>query len=77
MPKQAKKFIVERVAINRQGYDRRGRYWGVGTPLYRVERVGEDGEYLREHAFVRASSAKVARAVAAENWSAIREGWFR
>lgn len=26
---------LERVPLNQGGYDRRGRYWGVGAPLYR------------------------------------------
>ena len=28
---------VERVPLDRQGYDRRGRYFGVGAALYRYE----------------------------------------
>lgn len=25
---------IERIRINRQGYDSSGRYWGVGAPLF-------------------------------------------
>lgn len=37
---------LERIGIDRQGYDRRGRYWGVGAPLYRYE-CGGDGGHVR------------------------------
>jgi hypothetical protein len=66
------KLSVERVRLDRGGYDSRGRYWGVGTPLYRVTSDEElppgwygskyhsryQG-YIDEH--VRASSARQAR----------------
>ncbi len=29
------KIYLERVPLDRGGYDKRGRYWGVGAPLYR------------------------------------------
>jgi hypothetical protein len=48
---------VERVRLNRGGYDSRGRYWGVGEPLYSVY-VDATGRYTH----VRAKSAKEARA---------------
>jgi hypothetical protein len=51
------KIELERVSINRQGYDSHGRYWGTGAPLYAVH-VPDTRIY--EH--VRASSAKDARA---------------
>ena len=49
---------AERVHLNRGGYDRQGRYWGVGERLYYVYRWDDPdkSEYLR------ASSAKAARA---------------
>lgn len=50
------KLRAERVPINRDGYDRRGRYWGTGSPLYRV--TSED-DRIDEH--VRATSAVDAR----------------
>lgn len=28
---------LTRVRINAQGYDREGRYWGVGEPIYRLD----------------------------------------
>lgn len=52
-----RKLSAERVRINRQGYDSRGRYWGVGEPLYRVSSA--DGD-IDMH--VRAASAKSAKA---------------
>lgn len=30
------KVLVRRCRISRDGYDDRGRYWGVGAPLYHV-----------------------------------------
>jgi len=30
-------ITVRRVPLDHQGYDRTGRYWGVGGKLYRVE----------------------------------------
>lgn len=52
----ASRFRAERVPLDRGGYDRRGQYWGTGTPLYRVT-SDEDG--IDEH--VRAQSAVEAR----------------
>jgi hypothetical protein len=43
-----------RVRINRGGYDSRGKYWGVGAPLYRVESADDYG-------FVRAQDSKAAK----------------
>jgi len=52
------KLHVERVRINRQGYDSAGRYYGVGQPLFRVSGEGSFAD-VDEH--VRAKSAKEAR----------------
>lgn len=52
------KIYVEHVRINSQGYDRSGRYWGVGEKLYRVYNdIGFDR-------YIRAPNAKNARLVA-------------
>ena len=50
------KLYVERIRLNQGGYDRRGRYWGTGAPLYRVS--SDDGE-IDKH--VRAPDARAAR----------------
>ena len=50
---------AERVRINRQGYDSRGKYWGVGTPLYLVYGASPEHSNLSTH--VRAPSAKEAK----------------
>lgn len=65
MPKKRSenRLYAERIAINRQGYDRRGKYWGVGLPLYRV--TTGDG-FLDIH--VRAENAKKAKEVAARTY---------
>lgn len=34
-PRPKFKIYLERVKLDRGGYDSRGRYWGVGAPLYR------------------------------------------
>lgn len=68
-PKRKRKpqrYEVERIHLNRGGYDRRGRYWGVGERLYRVT----DHEKNKEK-YVRAESAKSARAKAVHD----RYGW--
>lgn len=49
---------AERVRLDRGGYDRHGRYWGVGEPLYYVYPWDDWGE----SEYVRAPSAKAARA---------------
>jgi hypothetical protein len=51
-----RRYTVERIPLNRGGYDRRGRYWGVGYALWEVT----DNENERA-AIVRASSAASAR----------------
>jgi hypothetical protein len=50
---------VDRVYLNRGGYTSRGRYFGVGDPLFRV--YTNDGGLDR---YVRAKNAKIARASA-------------
>lgn len=41
---------LERVPLNRGGYDRRGTYWGVGAPLYRYsDESGALDGYVRAH----------------------------
>lgn len=35
MPRDTTETIhLDRVRLDRQGYDRRGRYWGTGAPLF-------------------------------------------
>ncbi len=50
---------IYRVKLDRQGYDRTGRYWGVGPKLYRA--TMDDGETLRE-THVRAPDYQYVRA---------------
>jgi hypothetical protein len=52
------KLHVEHVRINKGGYDRTGRYWGIGQKLYRVY---DDSGFIDKH--VRAPNAKTARAM--------------
>lgn len=52
----AGRLYAERIRIDRGGYDRSGRYWGTGAPLYRVSDA--DGEL---DVYVRAPSAKTAK----------------
>lgn len=54
--RKPQRYAVERVHVNRQGYDRRGHYWGVGERLYRVTDMQENRDK-----WVRAPSAKAAR----------------
>ena len=53
------KLRAERVRVDRQGYDRSGKYWGVGAPLYLVYGASPDHSNLSTH--VRAPSAKEAK----------------
>jgi len=55
-------IYAKKVRINRQGYDSSGKYWGTGQPLYLV--TNDDGAF----AYVRASTAKVAKAAAKVEW---------
>ena len=59
---------VELIRIDRQGYDRHGRYWGVGERLYHIY---DDDEVFDTH--VRASDSKEAKALAA--WELKRRGF--
>lgn len=37
-PKKAERpYTLERVKLDRGGYDGRGKYWGVGKPLFRIQ----------------------------------------
>jgi hypothetical protein len=40
------KLYLERVSLNQGGYDSRGRYWGIGQPLYRAY---DDEGNVHEH----------------------------
>lgn len=53
------KFFLNRVSIDRQGYDSHGRYWGVGAPLFLWE---EDGG-RQDSGFLRAKDRKVAKEI--------------
>lgn len=44
-PEKVRAYLV-RVKLNRGGYDSRGRYWGLGQPLYMYELVDERGRYV-------------------------------
>ena len=58
-------IYAKKVRINRQGYDSSGKYWGAGgQPLYLV--TNDDGDF----AYVRASTATVAKAAAKAEWGA-------
>lgn len=50
------KYHLERVPLNREGYTKTGRYFGVGKPLYEYEST--DGQV---HGFLRASSRAEAK----------------
>lgn len=57
------KCSLRRVPLNGGGYDRRGRYYGVGSPLWEVEAA--DGEAVRLRALSRSEAiAKCEAAVA-------------
>ncbi len=60
----AKRFETTRLHLNSGGYDRRGRYWGSGEPLFSVYDRQDGHETV-----VRAPDAKAARAQAIEGWA--------
>jgi hypothetical protein len=51
-----RKYHLERVYLNRGGYSKTGRYFGVGKPLYEYEST--DGDV---HGYLRASSRAEAK----------------
>lgn len=48
------KLRLSRIRINQGGYDDRGRYWGVGAPLYFAE--DDDGNHRALRAVSRAAA---------------------
>lgn len=36
-----RRFYLERIRLDSQGYDRHGRYWGVGRPLFQYDDGGQ------------------------------------
>lgn len=44
-PMKVRAYLV-RVRLNSGGYDIRGRYWGLGQPLYMYELADERGRYV-------------------------------
>lgn len=60
------KVRLYRVRLNSQGYDNRGRYFGVGLPLYYYFYDYEvDGEYKDGDGYFRASSREKAKQMVA------------
>lgn len=57
----AGKLYLRRVPINSGGYDRGGAYWGSGQPLFYVEDVDGNSQFLRA-----ASRADAKRKIAAD-----------
>jgi hypothetical protein len=49
---------IQRVKVNRQGYDRGGRYWGVDAPLFYFTL---EQPYLTETGYFRCSDYQSAR----------------
>jgi len=65
------KLDVRRVHIDRQGYDRYGRYWGAGSPLFHVTGEQPDpygGRNLVIDHHVRAVNARQARELTANKF---------
>jgi hypothetical protein len=56
-----RKFTGRRVRLTKGGYDSRGKYWGVGAPLYLVEN-NPDGWYQHVRAHSAAEAIRIARA---------------
>lgn len=53
------KCVVRRIALDRQGYERGGRYWGIGAKLWEVETLDGHDEGETEH--VRAATISAAK----------------
>jgi len=52
------RYDVQRVRLNKQGYDSQKTYWGIGNPIYYVFDTSDNSEM-----FLRARNAKHAREV--------------
>ncbi len=61
--RQSLPFSVERVKLDRQGYNSRGQYFGVGAPVFRLDH-NETGEMRH----VRAASRAAAIAAGKRLW---------
>jgi hypothetical protein len=61
-PLHASTLLADKIRLDRGGYDRGGRYWGVGLPLFRVYSM--DGEV---DVHVRANTASQAKKLAHKN----------
>lgn len=64
------KLAVQRIAIDRSGYDHTGAYWGAGPPVYIVTKTAVDADSGEEASFsvtLRARSAGEARTKAASD----------
>lgn len=55
---KAKRLKTEKIRLSRQGYDKHGKYYGVGEPLFRVY----DDDYAVDK-IVRAANASDAIAI--------------
>lgn len=56
---------VERIKINRAGYDGNGSYWGAGPDVFTLERKGAASIAVRARA-MREAREKIAREIAGE-----------
>lgn len=64
------RLVAQRIPLDRGGYERSGRYWGVGQPLYRVLTRDETGDYadVIDSIVVRARNAEDAKRQIAERF---------
>jgi len=59
------KVTLQRIRLNRGGYDRSGAYWGIGSPLYVALTTIDDNE---ESYHFRARDRKHAKEIVLTNW---------
>lgn len=78
------KMRATRIRLDRGGYTRKGKYYGIGTPLYEVEAEYEGNFEGKHHQFylvemVRANSVKEAKAKVLKEHPLPMEGrtWHR
>jgi hypothetical protein len=67
-------LTATKIHIDKGGYDSRGRYWGIGAPLYLVVMKNFEGKWLYSAEFRAKSAAEAKKLAKTEIATYIRRG---
>jgi len=69
------KVTLQKIRLNKSGYDRYGSYWGVGSPLYWASYEITAPSYLDfDESYFRARDREHAKEIVLTNWKSTGKG---